>query len=127
MARILIADDEEMDRVFLDSVLSPPGHTLLFARDGESALAAYREQEVDVVLADLVMPEYGGLELIRELRELDPRACVVAVSGAGEERLARARELGALVTLEKPVDPEALLKAVTRADRERERLEDPWS
>lgn len=127
MARILIADDDEMDRVFLDSVLAPAGHKLFFAREGESALTAYRDHDIDVVLADLVMPSLGGLELIRELRNQDPGACIVAVSGAGEEKLARARELGAIETLQKPVDPEELLEALERAEEERENMSGPRS
>lgn len=72
MAKILIADDEEMDRVFLDEVLGPAGHKLYFAPDGKSALRSYLENEIDVVIADLVMPELGGLQLIEELTTKGP-------------------------------------------------------
>lgn len=127
MAHILIADDEEMDRVFLDSVLSPGGHTLLFAKEGQSALSAYQQHEVDVVIADLVMPEMNGLQLIDELRRIDPAACVVAVTAAGEELLERAREMGAVATLAKPLVPQDLLEAVEMAERTRDKRADPWA
>lgn len=126
MGRILITDDEEMDRVFLNAVLGDAGHELFFAREGQSALAAYREHEIDVVVTDLVMPHLNGLDLIRELREEDHDACIVAVSGAGADKLERAKEAGALLTLRKPLDPAALVEAVKRAERERANLSDPW-
>lgn len=127
MARILIADDEEMDRVFLDGVLGGAGHELFFAREGQSALDAYREHEIDVVVTDLLMPHLNGLGLIRELKETDHAACIVAVSGLGADELERAKKAGALLALQKPLDPVELLEAVKRAERIRERLSDPWS
>lgn len=127
MARILIVDDEEMDRVFLHEVLGSAGHELFFAREGQSALAAYQENEVDVMVTDLAMPTLDGIELIREVRQFDPAACIVAVSGAVPPRLDEAEEEGALASLEKPLDPRELLEAVNAAERERERRADPWS
>ena len=126
MARILIADDEEMDRVFLDSVLGPAGHELFFAPEGQSALTSYRTHEIDVVIADLVMPELNGLQLIDEILRLDPAACIVAVSGTAPEHLETAEEMGALASLEKPLDPRELLELVQEALREREKRADPW-
>lgn len=126
MARILIADDEEMDRVFLDSVLGPAGHELFFAPEGQSALASYRTHEIDVVIADLVMPELNGLQLIDEILRFDPAACIVAVSGAAPEHLETAEEMGALASLEKPLEPRELLELVQEALREREKRADPW-
>lgn len=127
MARILIADDEEMDRVFLDSVLGPAGHELFFAREGQSALTSYREHEIDVVIADLVMPELNGLQLIEQILQHDPAACVVAVSGAAPQHLDTALDLGAIASLEKPLDPRELVELVQEAVREREKRADPWA
>lgn len=126
MAKILIADDEEMDRVFLDQVLGPAGHKLFFAPDGKVALRSYQENEIDVVIADLVMPELGGLQLIEELTTKDPFAVIIAVSGAAPEHLKTALNLGAFVTLEKPLDPKDLVEAVADAVRRREQIADPW-
>ena len=69
MAKILIVDDEEMDRVMERSMLDGLGHTLLFASDGEVALSLYQKEEPDLVITDLAMPELNGLRLIQEIME----------------------------------------------------------
>ena len=57
MARILIVDDDEMDRLMERSMLDGLGHTLLFASDGDTALSVYQKQEVDLVIGYLVYHE----------------------------------------------------------------------
>lgn len=114
MARILLVDDEEMDRTFARAVLEDAGHELFYAANGETALRAYRNQGIDLVVTDLAMPGLNGLRLIRELREIDAQALIVAVTGVSPEQLERAQSLGAAVTLRKPYAPETLLAAVER-------------
>ncbi len=112
MARILVVDDEEMDRLFERSVLEDAGHELFFAQDGEIALKVYRDHAIDVVITDLHMPRLNGLRLIREMREMDPRATIIAVSGVSADQLDTAQELGAVRTLYKPLEAEALVRTV---------------
>lgn len=112
MARILIVDDDEMDRLFERTILQDAGHDLLFASDGEAALRLYRENDVDLVVTDLAMPRVGGLRLIRELREEDPDVRIIAVSGVSPEHLPAAEDMGAVRTFFKPVDAQALLEGV---------------
>jgi CheY-like chemotaxis protein len=112
MARILIVDDEESDRLFERAILDDVGHTLFFASDGESALKAYRNHRIEIVITDLHMPGLNGLQLIRELKETDPLATIIAVSGVAAGQLGRALELGAAKTIRKPVMPSELLAAL---------------
>jgi CheY-like chemotaxis protein len=112
MARILLVDDEEMDRTFGRAILEDAGHELFYASNGEVALRTYRNQGIDLVVTDLAMPGLNGLRLIQQLRELDGQALVIAVTGVSPEQLERAEALGAAVTLRKPYAPETLLKAV---------------
>lgn len=112
MARILIVDDEEIDRFFQSSVLKDAGHELLFAPDGEAALGVWRDQDIDLVITDLAMPHLNGLRLIKSLKELDPDARIIAVSGVAADQLDLAEDFGAMRTLFKPVGPEVLLTAV---------------
>jgi CheY-like chemotaxis protein len=112
MARILLVDDEEMDRTLARSVLEDAGHELYYASDGASALRAYRSRDIEIVVTDLAMPNLNGLRLIEELRELDHRALIIAVTGVSPEQLERARELGAARTMRKPYAPEQLRAAV---------------
>ena len=112
MARILIVDDDESDRLFERAILQDAGHALFFASDGESALEAYRKFRIEIVITDLQMPRLNGLQLIRELKEIDPLATIIAVSGVAAAQLGRARELGAVTTIKKPVMPSELMAAL---------------
>lgn len=117
MARILIVDDEEGDRLIQRSILDATGHELFFAATGEEAVKAYFRKEIDIVVTDLRMPRGNGLELIEAIRGMDSDAFIIAVSATGEQQLKMAGVMGADVTLPKPVDPLALLDAVSSARR----------
>ena len=119
MARILIVDDEELDRLLVQGILARRGYETIVAATGEDAFRAFLESEVDVVITDLQMPDVHGFELITILREFNPPPAVIAVSGTGPIQLHMAESLGARLTLQKPVDPALLLDAVERALEER--------
>ena len=115
MARILIVDDEEGDRLLAQAILERAGHETFFAHDGEEALREYALRGVDLVLTDLHMPEVHGFELITVLRDFAKPPAIVAVSGTGQFQLQMAEALGARYTLNKPINPELLLDAIDRA------------
>ena len=115
MARILIVDDDDMERTLERNILEKLGHELYLAVDGANALEVFRAEDIDVVITDMVMPLIDGLSLIREIRRMDPEAEVIAVSGVSRDELGLAQELGAFETLFKPVDPEKLVEAVNSA------------
>jgi CheY-like chemotaxis protein len=115
MARILIVDDDEMDRVLLSHLLGEAGHELRFASDGLAALETFLREPADLVVTDIAMPELNGMQLIRALHDDDPWVRIIAVSGTSAVNLERAKELGALAVLEKPLDPQKLLEAVQKA------------
>ena len=73
MARILIVDDDKLDRIVLGTILERAGHETYFAADGDEALREYRAQAIEIVVTDLQMPGVHGLELITLLRDLSPR------------------------------------------------------
>jgi CheY-like chemotaxis protein len=114
LARVLIVDDEEADRVVLRTILERGAHDVLEAKDGDEALAMFGGQGIEVVVTDLQMRNVHGLELITILRDFDPRPGIIAISGTGEVQLDMAHALGASTTLTKPISPEALLQAVER-------------
>ena len=120
MARILIVDDEEMDRLLSSTILRDAGHELLFAADGETALDLYARHDVDLVITDLAMPRVNGLRLIQELREMDPGVAIIAVTGVSPEHLPTAEDLGADQTFYKPLEPSALLETVDAVLKERQ-------
>ena len=115
MARILVVDDAEADRLLEETILTEAGHEVIALEGGEDAFRRQLEGGVDVVITDLQMPDVHGFELITIFRDLVPSPPVVAISGTGPLQLHLARQLGAVVTLEKPIDRERLLQAVETA------------
>lgn len=124
MASVLIVDDAESDLLLQQAILARFGHQTYTATDGPEALRICAEHNVEVVVTDLHMPGIHGFELISELRDLSPRPTIIAVSGTGLGQLEIARELGALCTLQKPVNPERLLAAVEQARVSRAKIAD---
>jgi CheY-like chemotaxis protein len=120
MAKILIVDDEELDRVLLRAVLEHGGHSLLFAGDGRTAINVFKLNQVDVVVTDIAMPDLNGLRLIQELREEDKELPIIAISGVSAEQLDLAKDYGANFVLYKPVDPQKLVAMVNH-------VLTPWS
>lgn len=71
MAKILIADDEQLIRKLIGDTLRKEGHTVLEAADGEKALELfYADSDIDLALLDIMMPERDGWEVCREIRKL---------------------------------------------------------
>lgn len=118
MARILVVDDEPLICSMLDAVLTRAGHDVMIAGDGKQAIAMVEDGPVDLVIADIVMPEKDGLETITQLRKERPRLKIIAISGGSRvgnfDFLAMAERLGAAETFYKPLDNDELLKAVAR-------------
>jgi len=111
LARVLVVDDDEADRLGLAAALRSDGHEIVLASNGNEALDLYLQKHVHVVVTDIVMPGRDGLSLIAVLKEVDPRACIVAVSGKSPSKLEASKVYGARV-LTKPIDRKRLLAAV---------------
>jgi len=116
MARILLVDDEPMLRRTLRTILEKAGHEVTEAGDGDQALLMFEEDKPDMVITDIVMPNREGVETIREMRRLDTRLPIIAMSGGGNTGgdlfLRLASLLGANHTLSKPIRQAVLLEAV---------------
>lgn len=118
MPRILLVEDDEAIRGILARTLVAAGHEVEEAWNGDVALAAYRKQAADLVITDLVMPEKDGLQMIMELRKLDPAVKIIAMSGGGRTLgqaqlyLESAKLFGALQVLAKPFTAATLMQAV---------------
>jgi CheY-like chemotaxis protein len=112
MARLLVVDDDEGDRVVLRTILERAQHEVWVAKDGAEALSQFQGNQIEVVITDLQMANVHGLELITILRDLSPRPGIIAVSATGEAQLDMARLVGASHTLQKPIRPDLLLSAV---------------
>ena len=116
MSVILIIDDEAEFREMLRQMLERAGYEVVEAADGNEGLRLVKEQQVDLVIADIIMPEKEGLETIMELQRDFPDMKIIAISGGGrstpETYLQPARLIGAHYTFAKPIDQEEILGAV---------------
>jgi two-component system response regulator (stage 0 sporulation protein F) len=114
MATILVIDDEQSIRGLLKEVLEKAGHRVLEAGDGRQGFALYKEQPVDLVIMDLLMPDTDGLEATLQLTREYVDAKIIAITGAQGDRnfLDVAKLFGARRTFEKPFDLAKLLEAV---------------
>lgn len=132
MAKILVADDHADARSVFASVLRDAQHEVIEAADGLQALALFAEHRPDVALIDVFMPGRDGIDVIREMRTVDARIRILAVSagwhlklpvvtgGANQsDVLQDAWAAGADGTLSKPVDHRFLAAEVERLLRER--------
>ncbi|MCB1007966.1 MAG: UDP-3-O-acyl-N-acetylglucosamine deacetylase, partial [Acidobacteria bacterium] len=116
MPRALLVDDEAGILSTLAGVLTDEGFDVLQTQSGDRAIALYREHAPDVVFLDVWLPDRDGLETLQILREIDPRAAVVMISGHGTTSTAvRAIKMGAFEYLEKPVSYEQVVSAANAA------------
>ncbi len=116
MPTVLVVDDEGEIRTSLRGVLSDEGLRVLEAEDGRRALDLVRAERPELVLLDVWMPEFDGIELLRSIQGQPDRPQVVMISGHGNiETAVKATKLGAFDFIEKPFSIDALLQVVNRA------------
>jgi two-component system nitrogen regulation response regulator NtrX len=114
--RILVVDDEKGVREALRQVLEYEGIEVQTAESGDGALKAYPEFHPHLVFLDVKMAGMDGLETLAQLREIDPVAQVVMISGHGSIQTAvEATQLGAYDFLEKPLDTDRILLTLRHA------------
>lgn len=111
--RILLVDDEMIARdLFTGYILKTPGLSLAgVARDGQEALELLRSERFDLVLMDIDLPVFSGMEV---LEKLDTFPYVIFITASGSHAL-EAFELGAVDYLHKPVSLERFQKSIARA------------
>jgi YesN/AraC family two-component response regulator len=114
--RILIIDDDIHVRDMLERLLRKAGYDAQPAENGVEAMKMHRENPMDLVITDIIMPEKEGLETITEFRRDYPSVKLIAISGGGRigpaNYLKMAKLLGAERTYAKPVDTSQLLSAI---------------
>jgi CheY-like chemotaxis protein len=117
---VLVADDEEQIRDLLMHWLVTAGHTVTSVASGDEARKVIRQQNFDVVVTDVLMPDGDGIQLITDLKEAQPAARIVAISGGGryvdgDNCLKIARGFGAHAAVLKPFSREHLLQGIKEA------------
>ena len=109
-AHVLVVDDEKLIRVWLEAQLEEAGYQVTLAEDAESARRSFLDNPPDAALLDLRLPDGSGLDLLKELMEVDPNAVAVILTAHGDiETAVEAVKLGAYQFLEKPPKLDDLL------------------
>lgn len=117
---VLVAEDVEEIRGLIGIWLRAAGHRVRLVGNGRDGVGEVNRVALDLVIADVLMPEADGLGLIREVRSKQPAARIVAISGGGRAMSAatcidQAREFGAHATLLKPFNAAQLRAAIAAA------------
>lgn len=86
MAEIIAADDDESIRDALEMFLQSEHHAVRLAKDGEEALALWRERRPQLMILDVMMPRKSGWDVCREIRASDPLLPIIMLTAKGEER-----------------------------------------
>jgi CheY-like chemotaxis protein len=119
MSLILLIEDDSAVRQMLRLTLEQQGHTVVEAADGNEGVALAAEEDFDVILTDIIMPERDGLEVIMTIRRSNPQIKIIAMSGGGRvsamDYLQIARSMGAVRILAKPFSNKQLNAAISEA------------
>ena len=111
MAKILVADDDDLLCEVLRFKLENMGHTVLVVTDGATALTSARNEEFDVLILDSMMPALSGMEVLQSLKS-DPATSklpvIMLTARRSEDDVVRALRAGAADYLTKPFMPEEL-------------------
>lgn len=114
--KILIIDDSPITRAMLGEFAESAGHEVAGeAETAEQGLARYRELKPDMVFLDLSLMEGDGLSTLRNIKEEDPEARVLIISGNAQRKVReQVMASGAVGFLAKPVDMESFNAELTR-------------
>ena len=113
---ILLVEDETMVRIVAERALTRHGYTVLTAENGEAALEILaREDKVDLMISDVVMPTMDGPTTVREARKTHPDLPILFISGYAEEQLRKSIDLERVAFLAKPFSVQKLAEATRDA------------
>lgn len=118
MNSVLVIDDDPVFCRIVEGILEKDGYEVTTAGDAQSGISRFGELNPDLVIVDILMPGKEGMATILELREANPDAHILAITGGGNfaahDVLRIAELLGADNSLKKPFEPAVLLATVKR-------------
>ncbi len=113
--RILLAEDEEAMRTYLERALVNAGYDVVAVDRGTEAAPLLEQEHFDLLLSDIVMPEMDGIELAQRCAEVSPRTKVMFITGFAAVSLRASREQPHAKVLSKPFHLRDLVLEVERA------------
>ena len=113
---VLVCDDAIVMRTMITDILAQAGFEVVGeAETGTQAVEKYRQLKPDLVTMDIVMPDMGGIDAVREIVKQDPDAKILMCSAMGQQALVvEAIQAGAKDFVVKPFQPSRVLEAVQR-------------
>ena len=113
---VLVCDDAIFMRTMITDILTQAGYDIIGeAETGAQAVEKYRQLKPDLVTMDIVMPDMGGIEAVREICKDSPEAKILMCSAMGQQALVvEAIQAGAKDFVVKPFQPSRVLEAVQR-------------
>ena len=124
LAHVLVVDDEPSMRQMLSIALRREGYQVTAVDDGRAALATLEDGAIDVVVTDVRMPEFSGVDLLREAKRVDPGISVIMMTAYGsKETVLEALRLGATDYVEKTHNLKDELALRIRKELDRKRLQ----
>jgi anti-anti-sigma factor len=128
MEKILVIDDEKPTLMMFRMTLTAYGYSVLTAENGQEGLDAFRRERPSIVLTDIKMPGMSGIDVLKQIKAIEPGTEVIVITGHGDMDLAiQALNLDATDFINKPIQRHLLEQAIKRA-QERRRLagEEGW-
>jgi DNA-binding NtrC family response regulator len=114
--KILIAEDDDLNRNNLTELLTMEGYEVKAVENGKEAMAAFVEDKYDLVITDLKMPEGDGLELLKFVKDMNPDNIVIMMTGFGTvDSAVEAMKYGAFDYITKPMKDDLVKLTVSRA------------
>lgn len=114
--KILVIDDEQPTLRMFTLLLSAYGYEILTAENGRDGLELFKKQRPRLILTDIKMPVMDGIEVLKEIKKVDPHAEVIVITGHGDMDLAiQALNLDATDFINKPLQRKSLEQALNRA------------
>jgi DNA-binding NtrC family response regulator len=118
MDTVLVIDDEAAMRKMIRTILESAQYQVIEAPNGNEGLRLFREHLPALVISDILMPDKEGIETIREIKQVNPKARIIAISGGGRtaraDFLKMAEKFGAMESLKKPFRRNDLLACIER-------------
>ena len=116
IGRVLIVDDDFDVLKIVRDLIEEFGYDAVGCSSGKEALKLVKKKKYDLLLTDLFLPEIDGIKLMKNVREIDPSVICLMVTGKGTiESAVEAMKVGAFDYILKPLKPESLLTALSRA------------
>jgi anti-anti-sigma factor len=116
MDKVLVIDDEKPTLVMFRMTLNAYGYSVFTAENGREGLEVFDRERPPLVLTDIKMPGMDGIEVLKRIKEIEPRTEVIVITGHGDMELAiKALNLDATDFINKPIQRHLLEQALKRA------------